>query len=57
VVDTIERAGRDQPHAMTNGRAAGVAQVDIVKATGYTRDQVRQILLPAEQRRSRRSGG
>jgi hypothetical protein len=42
---------------MTNGRAAGVAQVDIVKATGYTRDQVRQILLPAEQRRSRRSGG
>jgi hypothetical protein len=30
---------------------AGVAQVDIVKATGYTRDQVRQICLPPERRR------
>ena len=31
--------------------AAGMAQVDIVKATGYTRDQIRQICLPPEMRR------
>lgn len=36
--------------------AAGVPQVDIVKATGYTRDQVRQISLPPERRRTRRAG-
>lgn len=33
--------------------AAGVAQVEIVKATGYTRDQVRQICLPPAERRHR----
>lgn len=33
--------------------AAGMPQVDIVNETGYTRDQVRQICLPAERRRSR----
>lgn len=33
---------------------AGVTQVAIVKATGYTRDQVRQICLPPERRRVRR---
>lgn len=33
--------------------AAGVAQVEITKATGYTRDQVRQITLPPERRRTR----
>jgi septal ring factor EnvC (AmiA/AmiB activator) len=32
---------------------AGRAQVDIVKASGYTRDQVRQICLPPERRRVR----
>jgi hypothetical protein len=31
--------------------AADVPQVDIVKATGYTRDQVRQICLPPNLRR------
>lgn len=34
---------------------AGMAQVDIAKATGYTRDQIRQICLPEEKRRTRRS--
>lgn len=34
---------------------AGMAQVDIVKATGYTRDQVRQICLPPEKRRRGRA--
>lgn len=33
--------------------AAGMPQVDIVAATGYTRDQVRQICLPPEKRRTR----
>lgn len=33
--------------------AAGVPQVEIVKLTGYTRDQVRQIVLPPERRRRR----
>jgi hypothetical protein len=33
--------------------SSGVAQVVIVKATGYTRDQVRQICLPTERRRTR----
>lgn len=33
--------------------AAGMPQVDIVKATGYTRDQVRQICLPPERKRTR----
>lgn len=33
--------------------AGGMAQVDIVKATGYTRDQIRQICLPPARRRSR----
>jgi len=32
---------------------AGVPQVEIVKLSGYTRDQVRQICLPPERRRSR----
>jgi len=32
---------------------AGVTQVTIVKATGYTRDQIRQICLPEERRRIR----
>lgn len=32
---------------------AGVPQVAIVEATGYTRDQVRQICLPEERRRTR----
>lgn len=32
---------------------AGMSQVDIVRATGYTRDQIRQICLPPERRRSR----
>jgi len=35
--------------------AADVPQVDIVKATGYTRDQVRQICLPPDRRRRGRS--
>jgi hypothetical protein len=35
--------------------AAGVAQTEIVRLTGYTRDQVRQICLPPELRRSRRA--
>ncbi len=35
--------------------AAGVPQVDIARATGYTRDQVRQICLPPERRRTRRA--
>jgi hypothetical protein len=35
--------------------AAGVAQVEIVRATGYTRDQIRQITLPPELRRTRRA--
>lgn len=30
---------------------AGMSQVDIAKATGYTRDQIRQICLPPERRR------
>jgi hypothetical protein len=32
---------------------AGVPQVDIVDETGYTRDQIRQICLPPERKRSR----
>lgn len=32
---------------------AEVPQVEIVKLTGYTRDQVRQICLPPERRRLR----
>lgn len=32
---------------------AGMPQVEIVRATGYTRDQVRQICLPDDQRRTR----
>lgn len=35
--------------------AAGVPQVEIVKLSGYTRDQVRQICLPADRKRVRRS--
>lgn len=35
--------------------AAGVPQVEIVRASGYTRDQVRQISLPPERRRVRRT--
>lgn len=34
--------------------AGGVLQVEIAKMAGYTRDQVRQICLPQERRRSRR---
>jgi len=37
--------------------AAGLAQVDIVKATGYTRDQVRQICLPSSAKRRRVKAG
>jgi hypothetical protein len=33
--------------------AAGMPQVEIVNETGYTRDQVRQICLPPEKRRTR----
>jgi hypothetical protein len=33
--------------------AAGMPQSVIAKATGYTRDQVRQITLPPERRRRR----
>jgi hypothetical protein len=33
--------------------AGGVPQVEIVKATGYTRDAVRQICLPSQRRRTR----
>jgi hypothetical protein len=39
--------------AIREAHADGMAQVDVVKATGYTRDQVRQICLPAERRRVR----
>lgn len=37
--------------------AAEVPQIEIVDETGYTRDQVRQICLPPERRRSRRTSG
>lgn len=37
-------------------RAAGMAQADIVKVTGYARDRVRQICLPADRRRRRKDG-
>jgi len=30
-------------------RDAGVKQVDLVKATGYTREHVRRLLLPPEE--------
>lgn len=33
--------------------AAGVPQVEIAEMSGYTRDQVRQISLPPDQRRTR----
>jgi hypothetical protein len=33
--------------------AADVPQVEIVEATGYTRDQIRQICLPPDKKRSR----
>lgn len=32
---------------------ADVREVDIATASGYTRDQVRQIYLPPERKRSR----
>lgn len=34
--------------AIVAAKAAGVAQVDIVRATGYTRERIRQIIKAAE---------
>lgn len=34
--------------AIVEAKAVGVAQVDIVRATGYTRERIRQILKAAE---------
>jgi len=41
--------------AIRAAAAAGTPQVDIVRATGYTRDQIRQICLPEDRRRSRKA--
>lgn len=35
---------------------AGVSQAEIAKLSGYTRDQIRQITLPPDRRRTRAKG-
>lgn len=40
----LEAAQHDLAAAIRSDAAAGVRQVDIVKATGYTRERVRQIV-------------
>ncbi|HEX6872664.1 MAG TPA: hypothetical protein VF163_16325 [Micromonosporaceae bacterium] len=39
----LEAAQRDLAEAIRADAARGVRQVDLVKATGYTREQVRRI--------------
>ncbi len=51
--DDLDALRPDLAEEIRAAHAAGMAQVDIVKATGYTRDQVRQICLPPDQRRTR----
>jgi hypothetical protein len=51
--DDLDAIRPELAEAIREAYAAGVAQVDIVKTTGYTRDQVRQICLPPELRRRR----
>lgn len=49
----LEALRPELAEAIRAAAEAGMPQVDIVKATGYTRDQVRQICLPPAARRSR----
>lgn len=53
-IRTREKVIRPELHDLIRAAdAAGMPQVDIVDETGYTRDQVRQICLPPERKRSR----
>ncbi len=49
----LEALRPDLADEIRTAHEAGLPQVEIVKATGYTRDQVRQICLPAERKRTR----
>ena len=43
----LKAARADLAEAIRADAAAGVRQVDIVKLTGYTREQIRRIVNPA----------
>lgn len=51
--DEMEALRPELAEEIRAAHAAGVAQVDIAARSGYTRDQVRQICLPPERRRTR----
>jgi hypothetical protein len=55
--DDLEAVRPELADEIRTAHAAGMPQVEIVAASGYTRDQVRQICLPPDRRRTRGKKG
>ena len=51
----VEAATRKRDESIRAAHDAGKRQVDIVAETGYTRETVRQICMPAEKREALRA--
>ena len=49
---TLERARAELHDAITADIRAGVTQAELVRATGYTRERIRQLTREAEARAS-----